>query len=356
MWKNTVAVVFIAALTLFSCDLFDIKSPGIGTDTLNAIAYGGGVWVTGGVGGDVAWSTDGVRWTDAGGSPFGGYAIHEIIYGNGKFVGVGSGGRIAYSINGVDWERTGDSTFANYIKDIAYGGGKFVAVGEYGKIAWSEDGCATWNEAYNSIFGSGHINGVAYGGGKFVAVGEYGKAAWSEDGVTWTAAGRLSSSYHINDVAYGGGAFVAVGNKITTGKDLTILTGEIIRSADGVSWTDAGDTSFVSDPASTIGSFILKAAYGNGMFIAVGCDNVIHDKTEVRGKAAYSYDGASWTAADSGAFGKNSVEGIAYGNGMFVAVGVNSNIAYSTDGVTWMPTGAPAGSGALLAAATRAAK
>jgi hypothetical protein len=60
------------------------------------------------------------------------------------------------------------------------------------------------NEAYNSIFGSGHINGVAYGGGKFVAVGEYGKTAWSEDGASWTAAGYLSSSCHINDVAYGG--------------------------------------------------------------------------------------------------------------------------------------------------------
>jgi hypothetical protein len=86
--------------------------------------------VTGSISGDIAWSTDGVRWTDAGGSPFDGYAIHEIIYGGGRLAGVGSGGRISYSINGADLERAGDSTFANYIKDIAYGGGKFVAVGE----------------------------------------------------------------------------------------------------------------------------------------------------------------------------------------------------------------------------------
>jgi hypothetical protein len=336
MWKNTAAAIFIAGLTLFSCDLFDIKTPGIGMDTLNAIAYGDGVWVIGSISGAIVWSTDGVRWTAADESPFGANAIHEIIYGDDRFAAVGGGGKTAYSVNGVDWERGGASTFENYIKDIAYGAGKFVAVGERGKIAYSEDGCATWNEAYNAVFGSSCINGIVYGGGKFVAVGEYGKIAWSENGVSWTAADYSSYSYIIHDVAYGGDKFVAVGETKTT-----ILTGKIIHSTDGIQWTDADGSSFISDPASKMGSFILKAAYGNGMFIAAGCDNVIYDKYEVTGKMAYSTDGAHWTAVDNAAFGKNSVEGIAYGGGKFVAVGVKSAIAYSTDGVNWKAVSDP---------------
>ncbi|MDR2446269.1 MAG: hypothetical protein LBD58_03095 [Treponema sp.] len=336
MWKNTAVAIFIAGLTLSSCELFDIKTPGIGIDTLNAIAYGDGVWVIGSISGAIAWSSDGVRWTAAGGSPFGADAIHEIIYGNDRFAAVGGGGKTAYSLNGVDWERGGDSTFGNYIKDIAYGGGKFVAVGEYGKVAYSEDGCATWNEAYSAVFASSCINGITYGGGKFVAVGEYGKIAWSENGISWTAAGYSSYSFMINDVAYSGDKFVAVGNAKTT-----ILTGKIIHSADGIQWTDAGDTSFISDPTSQKGSFILKAAYGNGIFIAAGCDNVIYDKYEVTGKMSYSADGAHWTAVNDTTFGKNSVEGIAYGGGKFVAVGVNSAIAYSADGVNWTAVSNP---------------
>jgi hypothetical protein len=47
--------------------------------------------------------------------------------------------------------------------------------------------------------------------------------------------------------------------------------------------------------------------------------------------------GGNWKAVDvSGIFGTNSILSIAYGNGTFVAVGDNNGkIAYSSDGVTW---------------------
>jgi hypothetical protein len=47
------------------------------------------------------------------------------------------------------------------------------------------------------------------------------------------------------------------------------------------------------------------------------------------GTLAYSADGISWTAiADSG-FGDRAIVAVTYGNGRFVAVGVNQTMAYA---------------------------
>jgi hypothetical protein len=50
---------------------------------------------------------------------------------------------------------------------------------------------------------------------------------------------------------------------------------------------------------------------------------------------AYSSDGVSWTAVTDSTFGVYAVSTIAYGDGKFVAMGGNGQIAYSTDGETW---------------------
>jgi hypothetical protein len=72
-------------------------------------------------------------------------------------------------------------------------------------------------------------------------------------------------------------------------------------------------------------SFDLSAvAYGNGLFVAVGGN----------GRIQTSPDGVSWKIQTSGT--AENLRGIAFGNGLFVAVGLNGTILSSGDGITWI--------------------
>ena len=75
----------------------------------------------------------------------------------------------------------------------------------------------------------------------------------------------------------------------------------------------------------------MSICYGNGKFVAVDSDNNV---------AAYSTDGIAWTQITMpiGAVWTS----VCYGNDKFVAVSGNSNVAaYSTDGINWTQTTLP---------------
>jgi hypothetical protein len=76
--------------------------------------------------------------------------------------------------------------------------------------------------------------------------------------------------------------------------------GAILTSPDGVSWTVR---------TSGTSNLLFGVAYGNGLFVAVGMSGTI----------LTSPDGVNWTARTSGT--SNSLRGVTYGNGLFVAVG-----------------------------------
>ena len=306
----------------------------LGTSDINAIAYGNGRFIAGG-GGEIAYSADGVTWTAVTDSISGFFGIYDIAYGGGKFVAVGFQGRMAYSDNGENWTAVADSKFPGSIdgsiRAIAYGsagntGGRFVAVGGEGKMAYSDNG-ENWLAVEDSTFPatytigddddvytfSYNINAIAYGNNKFVAGGGEGKMAYSADGENWTVVEDSTFTYSsINGIAYGNNRFVAVGS-----------FGEMAYSTDGISWTAVED-SILDDFLSING-----IAYGNGRFVAVRDD----------GKIAYSDNGASWTAVANSKFPATytsydyelsySINGIAYGNGRFVAVGQQGKMAYA---------------------------
>jgi len=88
------------------------------------------------------------------------------------------------------------------------------------------------------------------------------------------------------------------------------------------------DIALTPVPDTTFGKSKIKAiAYGDGVFVAVGEDK----------KMAYSQDGITWTAVNNKAITFN-FEDITYGNGKFVAVGYyrGGKMAYSSDGVNWI--------------------
>jgi hypothetical protein len=99
----------------------------------------------------------------------------------------------------------------------------------------------------------------------------------------------------------------------------TPAPGEMTGGGEGGSnmiWTEVADSTFNGAP-------ILAIAYGNNKFVAGGNG----------GDMAYSSDGITWTALQSGTI-NDQINSIAFGDNKFV-MPVNDTMAYSTDGITW---------------------
>ena len=170
---------------------------------------------------------------------------------------------------------------------------------------------SAWNESIligNKIFNlpiTANWKAVTYGNDMFIAVPSDSQyLAYSADGTTWTESQTLWNGNGCNLIAYGRGIFCGI-----------MSNGVFIYSNDGITWSNT--------TAPTSSSNWTSLTYGNGIFIA----------TEYAlGYIAYSSDGINWNYTTGSQKNLNSV---AYGNGMFVIIGMNSCPMYSTDGITW---------------------
>src|SRR6266705_2364443 len=232
-----------------------------------------------------------------------------------------------------NWSRQGDGTFA-YYNGVAYGGGRFVVVGALtngtGVIVTSSDG-TNWTHAAAGTTNS--LNDVSYGNGQFAAVGANGTVVVSPNGTDWTPRDSGMSNL-LTSVAYGNGQFVAVGfsfnglasadgtnwTRIHLGATLSPSTisfageqfvlldyGTILTSTSGSNWSHH----FSASP----GTSYSGISYGNGRYVAVGS----HGQVGGNGNVAVSRDTLTWTPLDIGQ--SNSLYAVAFGSGLFVAVG-----------------------------------
>ncbi len=311
------------------------EQPRSGYCHISGIAYGNGMFVA--VGGpipgeeSIAYSTDGITWTASADHPFGRGVSNSVAYGNGKFVAVGTdvynkGGIIASSTDGITWTEVMTTVYKYY--DIVWGADKFVIGGGQGSgkgMAYSSDG-VTWTAVKDTGAIDSAIDKIAWGDGKFI-VGTT-NIAYSTDGIKWTEAannpfglagdwGNFSSG-SIHDFAYGNGKYVAVGSygRSTYPPD---KNSQIAYSTDANNWTVVEDSVFGKN-------YVNAITWGNGMFIAGGTSG---------GKMAYSTDGVTWTEIADSTFDINGFYDIVWGNDKFVAVGTRSRMAYSYDGITW---------------------
>lgn len=190
------------------------------------------------------------------------------------------------------------------------------------------DSITTWTARSNTS--AGDFQALVASPTKVIAVGEdfstfMGPVATSTDGITWTAT-QLGNNQHAYAGVWDGSQFLLAGMDYDF--DLSAFVGCVFTSptANAGTWT----------PRIFTGSPLKGIAYGGGVYVAVGENGTIRSST----------DGITWLPRTSGT--TNTLSSVAYGGGKFVAVGYLPNngacsILTSPDGTTWTNTSAGAG-------------
>ena len=242
--------------------------------------------------------------------------LEDVKFGGGIFVAAGEGGCVLTSADGVHWTRGQGAP--ECLSGLAFGSGLWVATSWSGNIYRSFD-AVSWAEGYK---GGEWLAGAAYGNGTFVAGGQ--TLLTSADGVQWVnRTPGADYNFYSQGVAWANGVFVAAGD-------------EILLSPDGVRWESVFQEEYIH---------LSAVAYGAGTFVAVGWEK----RGDYPGVVFNSADGRAWVRAPLPS-GVGELYDVAFGNGLFVAVGKDGKIVASTDGRRW--TLVASGSSALLAAVT----
>ena len=266
-----------------------------------SVAWSGSVWIAVGQGVSfpMAWSSDGINWTNVGITVL--TNINDIAWNGKMWVAVGSGplsNRIAYSYDGQTWTGVPNSgtIFDNTGNRVAWNGIMWIATGSNGLattfLAYSYDG-VTWTGLNTTDVITGNYKGIAWNGYRWVAVGvKLGPAAsngstiaYSDNGLTWNKATGLeffTSNNGGNDVAWNGKMWVAIGR----GSSPILIS--LNRGSIWVSPT----TTILNNIFTTGGSIV----WNGSTWIASGSGAY---------NFAYSYDGFVWTGTNNSIINAN---------------------------------------------------
>jgi hypothetical protein len=251
---------------------------------------------------------------------------------SGRFVVVSTGGSAAlYSENGVDWTDFNMPTPGNWkclaAGRITYpnqGDHIFVAIRSGSSVAASSLNGINWTT--RTMPAVRLWNSCIYGGGLFIAVAtNSNSAAYSLNGTTWTTVtlptiGDSTLNEWV-DIAYGKNTYVVLansGNHVATGSYNATLD----------TWAWEGHILDVVADSSAIDW--ISIAYGNDRFVAISST----------GDIAYSFDGVVWLPAtmpsQDGSTAHNWKK-IRYAQGVFFAVGDTGGRSVAGDPVA-VPT------------------
>jgi len=284
-------------------DNWHVRNSVPGGYTLNAVAYGNGMFVGVGSQGAILSSPDGATWTPRTSGTSAG--LNGAAFGNGLFVVVGDAGTILTSPDGTSWTAQTSGTGVS-LDSAAYGNGIFVVVSGSSTNLTSPDG-VNW-----TVRNSPEMGRIAFGDGQFLALGFLNSYYVSQDGTSWTfKLVVLKPDGAYSGIAVHNGTYVLVGVNFAPWFVPSPVTGQILTSPNGDDWT----LTYRSAPEQT-GRMLLGITYGNGYFVAVGNRGTVHA----------SPDGYSWNNLTTTT---DSVRGVIYGNRTFVAVGSNGLIIQS---------------------------
>jgi hypothetical protein len=302
---------------------------------LRAVAYGNGTYVMAGDYDDTSVTTstgsvlfltspDGSTWTVQ--PAINNIEIVGIAFGSSLFVAVGrtpgkthTSGVVLTSGDGVHW--TQQNSFDVEFNSVVYGAGTFVLIG-YNDNYTSTDG-VNWTPISKQYAGALYeYFQLLYTGSVFADFNET-QFASSPNGAVWQTAdmGVIDWSKYLNifpevgvtGAVYGDNRYVAVGAYYsnTPGPGSYPI---VITSPDGVKWTMT---------KLDVSCQLEKIAFGNGIFVATGLD----------GDILTSSSGLAWTVRDTGT--KFAYGPVSFCNNEFVAMGDGGAIATSPDGVHW---------------------
>ena len=347
----------------------------------NSVTYANGLFVAvsgTGTGNRVMTSPDGINWTLQNSA-----AENEwnyVTFGNGLFVAVsrgvtGTGNRVMTSPDGITWTSRTSAADLNWNR-VVFANGLFVAVAASGtgnRVMTSPDGI-TWTTRTSAA--DNLWNGIAYGNGLFVAVSRDGtgnrvmtsNAAVSRltiDAIanqTYTGA-PLTPAIVVKDDAttltLGTHYSVAYSNNTNVGTATVTITGMgnyvgtktatfsiVAKAASSLTIDAIANQTFtgsaltpaiiVKDGATTLTlgtdytlAYTANTDLGTATVTITGMGNYAGTKTQ-------TFEIVPWTSRTSAA--DNSWYGVAYGNGVFVAIaysGTGNRVMTSPDGITW---------------------
>jgi len=217
------------------------------------------------------------------------------------FTAVGDGGAIVTSVDGTAWAQQLTPAFVD-LHDVAAGFGWLIAVGDGGTILRSADG-VTWTQ--QPVATANTLYGVTSGEDRFVAVGAGGVVVISTDfGATWSV-DNTGQSHDLYSVAFGKDRWVACG------------------SGGAIETTELPGDQAWQVVALDVLPNLNEVVFTQDVFLIVGNDGVI--LTSPNGTDV------TQSVTDSGQF----VFGVAYGNGLFVAVASGEHVFTSRDAVIW---------------------
>jgi hypothetical protein len=252
--------------------------------SLNAITFGGGYFMTAGVN-VILRSPNGKDWSPVYTGT--GVTLNGLAYGTNGYVAVGAPGAILTSSNGMSWSSQNIGPTTNTFYSAAFGSGIYVAIN--GRFAYRSTDGINWTGPYSlNVPAPEQCRAVGCGTNLFVALGQLGTIATSPDGINWTARNSGISGYSLNSFAYGNGIYLAVASL------------HYSFSPDGTNWTAGG---FNGNGASYV-------AYGDQGFVVANSSLPVQSLLTTP-------DGTNWTVRAFDA----AIGAIAFGAGTYVIAG-----------------------------------
>ena len=269
-------------------------------------------------------------------------SVNGIAYGKGFFVAVGTDSSnnspmIAYAsvqAGGTTWTVADTIGFRGPVLGVTHGNGVFMACGTNGEIAYSTVG-QVWNMVRTGVDNSA-LYRVVYGYPRgWVAVGTNGSGSkgpgvtlHSSDGTTWTTGkpaldDEFATGVPIYSVGFAQGVYIAVGGISNS----ATYTNHISTSIDGINWTQQ------TTPQPMAAHYSID--FGNGRLV-VGTNGTY--TTPAYGSSIIgSNDGITWYESShesSQTANLGNVQGVAFGNGTFVA-GSSRSMQVTIDGINF---------------------
>ncbi|WP_339167515.1 S-layer homology domain-containing protein [Paenibacillus sp. FSL R5-0341] len=215
-----------------------------------------------------------------------------------------------------DWEHL--STNSQFLpteafSKVAYGNNTFVAIGK--KIGVSADG-EHWTLSNLPTGVTGRVVALTYGAsGGFLAVTDTGNTLNSVDGLSWTKGTNIALPYRdIFNVKYVNGAYIATGYGVIWKSD-----------ANGLNWNQIIDS---NDEVHKKYYALNDIIYVDGKYVIVGSDDysfpIMLETTGVLNTSS------TWTKHNVDNVNSVNLKSIAYGDGIYVAVGTLNE--YDIDG------------------------